>query len=657
MRRSFVGSAAVGLVAVVFFAGMGTAQAQEAAVPRLMQFGGVLKDSLGRPLGGVQGVAFALYREQEGGAPLWLETQNVTADEHGRFAVLLGATRSEGVPLELFVSGESRWLGVQAQVQGEVEQPRVLLVSVPYALKAADAETLGGKPLSAFLLADPGVANASRERTASSAGAGGKDPFLLNTAAVTGGTPGTLGMFDADGVSLVNSPLVNSGGSLGLGTATPLAKFHIAGDATKNVEVMRVGSTSSSWGATDDTARMMWLGAGFAHGYLTYRPAGKEFYFTGQGSVFDDAAVTLRARGSLKIDGAGLSYVMGNFGIGTEVPGVKLHISNGATKNAETLRIGATETSWGATDDTARMMWLGAGVAHGVMTYRPAAREFYFTGFGSAFDDSLASLHAKGVLRIDGTGNSHITGNLGVGTTTPGEKLDVVGNAKASGNLTVDTDTLFVDATNNRVGVGTTSPNARLHVAGGAINAAGGLLVLGNAAITGTPGVNGVIFPDGTTQTTAFLGGGGGTVTSLSQGTGIDLTPDTITTTGTIALSAAALTRNITYLGGCDACSVLVNGDDQRTIYANLVGAMTINSVTCFSDAGTPSINLQRDDGIPANILNSDLTCESDNDGATSANIAGLEAVLNLNEKLDFVMVSAGGTAKRVTVTVKATLQ
>ncbi|MGH9782818.1 MAG: hypothetical protein ACRD88_01425, partial [Terriglobia bacterium] len=107
MRRSFVGSAAVGLVAVVFFAGMGTAQAQEAAVPRLMQFGGVLKDSLGRPLGGVQGVTFALYREQEGGAPLWLETQNVTADEHGRFAVLLGATRSEGVPLELFVSGES----------------------------------------------------------------------------------------------------------------------------------------------------------------------------------------------------------------------------------------------------------------------------------------------------------------------------------------------------------------------------------------------------------------------------------------------------------------------------------------------------------------------------------------------------------------------
>jgi hypothetical protein len=36
---------------------------------------------------------------------------------------------------------------------GLEEQPRVLLVSVPYAMKAGDAETLGGKPLSAFVLA------------------------------------------------------------------------------------------------------------------------------------------------------------------------------------------------------------------------------------------------------------------------------------------------------------------------------------------------------------------------------------------------------------------------------------------------------------------------------------------------------------------------
>src|SRR5713226_1948877 len=121
-------------------------------VPRLVKFAGVFKDEQGKARTGVVGVTFALYKEQEGGAALWLETQNVELDEQGRYTVLLGATKSEGLPLELFSSGEPRWLGAQVNLPKELEQPRVLLVSVPYALKAADAETLGGKPLSSFVL-------------------------------------------------------------------------------------------------------------------------------------------------------------------------------------------------------------------------------------------------------------------------------------------------------------------------------------------------------------------------------------------------------------------------------------------------------------------------------------------------------------------------
>ena len=58
------------------------------------------------------------------------------------------------------------------------------------------------------------------------------------------------------------------------------------------------------------------------------------------------------------------------------------------------------------------------------------------------------------------------TGNVGIGTTSPSAKLDVAGATKVSGNLTVDTNTLFVDSTNNRVGIGTTSPGAKLQVQG-----------------------------------------------------------------------------------------------------------------------------------------------------------------------------------------------
>src|SRR5467141_5284549 len=110
-------------------------------VPRLVKSAGTLKDELGKARTGVVGVTFAIYKEQEGGAALWLETQNVELDEQGRYTVLLGATKSEGLSLELFTTGEPRWLGVQVNLPKETEQPRVLLVSVPYALKAADADT------------------------------------------------------------------------------------------------------------------------------------------------------------------------------------------------------------------------------------------------------------------------------------------------------------------------------------------------------------------------------------------------------------------------------------------------------------------------------------------------------------------------------------
>jgi hypothetical protein len=123
------------------------------SVPRLIRFTGVLTDTAGRPRSGVVGVTFSVYGQAAGGTPLWQETQNVQLDPQGRYAVLLGMTKTEGLPVEVFSSPESRWLGVWPQLEGEQEHARVVLVSVPYALKAADAETLQGVPASAFLRA------------------------------------------------------------------------------------------------------------------------------------------------------------------------------------------------------------------------------------------------------------------------------------------------------------------------------------------------------------------------------------------------------------------------------------------------------------------------------------------------------------------------
>jgi hypothetical protein len=122
-----------------------------AVVPTLLSFTGVLTTTNGKPPTSITGVTFALYAEQEGGAPLWLETQSVLPDAKGHYTVQLGSAAAQGLPPGLFVSGQARWLGVQPE--GQVEQPRIMLLSVPYALKAGDAQTLAGFPASAFVLA------------------------------------------------------------------------------------------------------------------------------------------------------------------------------------------------------------------------------------------------------------------------------------------------------------------------------------------------------------------------------------------------------------------------------------------------------------------------------------------------------------------------
>ncbi len=201
--------------------------AAAAQVPRLVKFSGAVKDADGKPVSSLAGIAFALYQDQRGGTPLWIENQNVQPDAAGRYTVWLGATKNEGAPVELFASGQARWLGVQ--VEGQPEQSRVLLAAVPYALKAVDAETVGGLPPSAFLLAGAGAAGAqavdSHPRLESAADA---------TPAVGGsGTQNYIPMWTDSAGTLGNSVLFQSGtgstAKIGVNIATPAATLDVKG--------------------------------------------------------------------------------------------------------------------------------------------------------------------------------------------------------------------------------------------------------------------------------------------------------------------------------------------------------------------------------------------------------------------------------------------
>jgi|SRR5579859_631637 len=229
----------LGLAMVLYFAisttiASGQTTSASSVVPNLISYNGVLKDQSGRTITAITGVTFLLYKDQEGGAPLWLETQNITPDKTGHFTVQLGATNAHGLPPDLFQTGEARWLGVQ--IGSAPEQTRVLMVAVPYAMKAADAETLGGLPVSAFLLATPGA-------PANNTAANTPQTQVLNTNATpppasnvttSGGTVNTIPLFST-ATNIQNSILtqtgttaVSVGGKLNLpatGTATATGGF------------------------------------------------------------------------------------------------------------------------------------------------------------------------------------------------------------------------------------------------------------------------------------------------------------------------------------------------------------------------------------------------------------------------------------------------
>jgi len=205
-----------------------------------LKFSGTLLDERGGAMKGPMGVTFALYTEQSGGAALWLETQNVKPDENGNYSILLGAASAKGIPQELFVSGDARWLGVQ--VEGRAEQARVLLVSVPYALKAGDAETLGGLPPSAFAQAHTSLAEPSSTAPSSSllfpvAAASTASVNASSDPNVTtaGGTVNFIPKFDTPS-DIKTSQIFDNGTNVGIGfpltpTPVPVAKLDINGKA------------------------------------------------------------------------------------------------------------------------------------------------------------------------------------------------------------------------------------------------------------------------------------------------------------------------------------------------------------------------------------------------------------------------------------------
>ena len=121
--------------------------AEAVAIPLKINYQGKLVDGSGTPLGGTHDAVFRLYDAPVSGAMLWSDSATVASDADGIFSVVLGGDHPMVTGL-----GDACWLEIE--IDGEILAPRREMVSVPYALRAAAADSLDGLTAEAFAAAD-----------------------------------------------------------------------------------------------------------------------------------------------------------------------------------------------------------------------------------------------------------------------------------------------------------------------------------------------------------------------------------------------------------------------------------------------------------------------------------------------------------------------
>ncbi|MBL7556614.1 MAG: tail fiber domain-containing protein [Bdellovibrionaceae bacterium] len=162
----------------------------------------------------------------------------------------------------------------------------------------------------------------------------------------------------------------------------------------------------------------------------------------------------------------------------------------------------------------------------------------------------------------DATAPSYFAGNVGIGTTSPTDKLDVIGGARVSGDFNVDMGTLYVDSTNNRIGINTI-PSAKL-----SIQAAGNTSTTESLSV-----LNSLANPMFLVRDDGNVGIGVTGPTSKLQVAG-DITPDT---TASKNLGSGSLRWNNIYLS--NAPDVSSDARLKKDVQTSDLGLDFINSL------------------------------------------------------------------------------
>ena len=357
----------------------GIAKANAASFNPEINYQGKLANNLNVTVAdGTYNMEFKLYTLPSGGSPLWTETltgANKVQVTNGLFSVMLGSTS----PLTGIDFNQPLYLGVKIESDTEMT-PRKILGAVPAAFVAGTstyAVTSGTSSVAFSANTLSGLASSSFLRSDTQNATSSSSTFLN---VLQSGAGKIAEFFGAASQSVLS---ILSNGNVGIGSSTPSATLAIQGTSTApNTNLLNIASSS---GTT----------------LFTVLPNG-------------------------------------NVGLGMASPGYPLHVFKSSSVSAAPVDVAAFEVS----PQTARV----AGFGPAIIFKDSGASSNFMARIAGVYETSGGSLVGALSFYTNPTGGStdtmlermriSNTGNVGIGTTSPSNKLEVAGNGYFTGNLT-----------------------------------------------------------------------------------------------------------------------------------------------------------------------------------------------------------------------------